>query len=481
MFKSATFAIGILLALGAFVGFILLGNFLAPPPASVVVALRDIPPYTPLDANMLGVDAQHLNGQVLATLVQKQELDPYLGGFVTTPIYAGEPLRKSAVVMQGNPLASKRLALALTDSNRVAAVIPVNAQTAPQQIVTGDYVDLVISMAPGNLASGNTNQFGQMLAGQENSAGSVGFGPSAVITPTRNSVLASLLSATGVLSGSLPGEAMNLPVTKAVIRDVPVLAVAFDQTPNPTYASAGFGDNGNAAPPQPAYVDGEIKSITVSVPRESAELLNFGIDNGKVHVMLLPVQKGETEFAAHKNDATLGVSWNDVLAFMIKERQALGVPPNLTAATNGAFGGTNSSAPNQGGTPNSGPTPTLSADGKTGKNSPPPATSPTTVPTTIETPTSQPTPTIVTGLAVPTTIAGIANGINNALNGGNHSNSTNSPAPQNGTSAPPQNQLATGPDIMAILVPLACGFLFLIFAIIVVRVIRRRRMTHATP
>lgn len=73
MLKSATFMIGILLALGAFVGFLLLGNFLAPPPAQVVVALRDIPPYTPLDQNMLGVDAQHLNGQVLATLVRKKE------------------------------------------------------------------------------------------------------------------------------------------------------------------------------------------------------------------------------------------------------------------------------------------------------------------------------------------------------------------------------------------------------------------------
>lgn len=482
MFKSATFAIGILLALGAFVGFIFLGNFLAPPPASVVVALRDIPPYTPLDATMLGIDAQHLNGQVLATLVQKHELDQYLGGFVTTPIYAGEPLRKSAVVMQGNPLASKRLALALTDSNRVAAVIPVSAQTAPTQIVTGDYVDLVISMAPGNLASGSTDKFGQILAGQNNVlAGNVGFGPAAVITPTRNTALPSLLSATGVFSGSLPGEAMNLPVTKAVIRDVPVLAVAFDQTPNPTYASAGFGDNGNAAPPQPAYVDGEIKSVTVSVPRESAELLNFGIDNGKVHVMLLPVQKGETEFAAHTNDPTLGVSWNDVLAFMIQERQALGIPSNLTVATNGASGGTNTSAPNpSGSTTSSSPTPTLSADGKTGTNNPPPATNPTTVPA-MESPTPQPTATAVSGLAIPTTIAGITNGINNALNGSSPSNSANGAAPQNGTSAPPQNQLATGLDLMAILVPLACGFLFLLLAIIVIRVIRRRRMTHVTP
>ncbi|HZQ06351.1 MAG TPA: SAF domain-containing protein [Anaerolineae bacterium] len=454
MFKSATFAIGIILALGAFVGFLVLGNFLAPPPASVVVALRDISSYTPLDATMLGVDAQHLNGQVLATLVQKEELDQYIGGFVTTPIFAGEPLRKSAIVNAGNPLASKRLALALTDPNRVAAVIPVNAQTSPTQIVTGDYVDLVISMAPGNLTGGNSDKFGQILAGQDNNlANSVGFGPSAVITPTRGTTLPSLISATGVISGFLPGDEMNLPVTKAVIRSVPVLAVSFEQTPNPTYASAGFGENGNAAPPpQPAYLDGEIKSITVSVPRDSAELLNFGIDNGKVHVMLLPVQEGQTEFVAQKNDPTLGVSWNDVLAFMIKERQELAAAFNLTAANNGASNATNTSATN----PNNSGTPA-------------PAMNPTAVPTTVKTPTPRPTATQVASLGVPTAIAGIANGINNAINGG----SNNSPAPQ--------NQLPTGPDVMAIITPLACGFLFLVLAIIVIRVIRRRRMTHVTP
>ena len=457
MFKSATFAIGILLALGAFVGFLLLGNFLAPPPANVVVALRDISPYTPLDATMLGVDAQHLNSQVLVTLVQKEELDQYIGGFVTTPIYAGEPLRKSAIVNAGNPLASKRLALALTDPNRVAAVIPVNAQTSPSHIVTGDYVDLVISMAPGNLSGANSDKFGQILAGQDNnSVSSVGFGPSAVITPTRSTVLPSLISSTGVISGFLPGEEMNLPVTKAVIRSVPVLAVTFEQTPNPTYASAGFGENGNAAPAQPAYIDGEIKSLTVSVPRDSAELLNFGIDNGKVHVMLLPVQQGQSEFVAQNNDPTLGVSWNDVLAFMIRERQELAAAFNFTAANNGTSNGTNTSATNPNNSNNNSGTPA-------------PATNPTAVPTTVKTPTPRPTATQVASLGVPTAIAGIANGINNAINGG----SNNSPAPQ--------NQLPTGPDVMAIITPLACGLLFLILAIIVIRVIRRRRMAHVTP
>ena len=432
MLKSATFFIGILLALGAFIGYLLLGNFLAPPPALVVVALRDIPPYTPLDANMLGVDSQHLNGQVLATLVQKNELDEYIGGFVTSPIFAGEPLRKSSVVMQGNPLASKRLALALTDPKRVAAVIPVDAKTSPSQIVTGDYVDLVISMAPGNLTSNNSNNFGELLTGQNNNQVNFDLGPSAVITPTQSTYPSSSLLASGIISAPLSGDIMNLPVTKAIIRSVPVLAVSFEQSPNPSYASAGFGEDSNA-PPQPAYVEGEINSITVSIPRDSAELLNFGIDNGKVHVLLLPVQQGQSEFAAQQNNSTLGVSWNDVLAFMMRERQELAASFNSSTANNSIPSPTIAATPT--------PAPTNSANG-------------------FLTRTPQPTATTIAALPIPTAISGIIN----------NNNSTSQP-----------NQLATGLDLMAIAIPLACGFGFLILLIIIVRVIRKRRMSHVTP
>ncbi len=432
--KSATFFIGILLALGAFIGYLLLGNFLAPPPALVVVALRDIPPYTPLDVNMLGVDSQHLNSQVLATLVQKNELDEYIGGFVTSPIFAGEPLRKSSVVTAGNPLASKRLALALTDANRVASVIPVDAKTSPSQIVTGDYVDLVISMAPGNLTTNNSNNFGELLTGQESNQVNFDFGPSAVITPTQSTFPSPFLLASGIISAPLSGDIMNLPVTKAVIRSVPVLAVSFEQSPNPSYASAGFGEDSNA-PPQPAYVEGEINSLTVSIPRDSAELLNFGIDNGKVHVLLLPVQQGQAEFVAQQNNSTLGVSWNDVLAFMIRERQELAASFNSSTANNPT------------------PTPTIIAT---------PTPAPTNSANGFATPTlsPQPTATVIAALPIPTALSGI---INN----------------DNVTSQP--NQIATGLDLMAIVIPLACGLGFLVLLVIIVRVIRKRRTSHVTP
>lgn len=349
----------------------------------------------------------------------------------------------------------------MNDPNRVAAVIPVDAKTSPTQIVTGDYIDLVISMAPGNLTSGNSNQFGEILAGQESNQASFGFGPAAVITPTRGIFPTSSISPSGIISGPLAGAAMNLPVTKAVIRDVPVLAVSFEQTPNPTYASAGFSEDTNSGPPQPAYIEGAITSITVSIPRDSAELLNFGIDNGKVHVLLLPVQEGQTEYAAHKEDLTLGVSWNDVLAFMIQERQELAAALNGQTANNGASEGANTSATNPNGAPTTNP-----------KVAPTTAAKITATPTLTKNPNVNPTATQVAELPPPTTIAESSN---------DNANGNAAPTPPHSTIIPQQNQLPTGLDVMALVVPLACGFLFLLLGIIVIRVIRRRSMPHVTP
>ena len=80
MLRSATFTIGIVLAILAFVGFLMLGGMMAPPPYSVVVAVQDIPAYSTLDPNALGVDAQRINSQVAQTLILREEIDQYVGG-----------------------------------------------------------------------------------------------------------------------------------------------------------------------------------------------------------------------------------------------------------------------------------------------------------------------------------------------------------------------------------------------------------------
>jgi len=88
-----------------------------------VVAVEDIPAYSVLDPNALGIDAERINGQVASTLIQREEIDQYVGGFVIENIHAGEPLRKSAIVAQGNPEAANRLALVMTDPEKVAMIV----------------------------------------------------------------------------------------------------------------------------------------------------------------------------------------------------------------------------------------------------------------------------------------------------------------------------------------------------------------------
>jgi Flp pilus assembly protein CpaB len=177
MLRSATLTIGILLAGLAFVGFLMLGGMMAPPPYSVVVAVQDIPAYSTLDPNALGVDAQRINSQVAQTLILREEVDRYVGGFVLENIRAGEPLRKGAIVAPSNPQAINRLALVMTDPDKVAMVIPVDPKTAPSQIAPGDWVDLIVGFAPGNISAGSNTTFSNLLAPPTPVSPIVSFGP----------------------------------------------------------------------------------------------------------------------------------------------------------------------------------------------------------------------------------------------------------------------------------------------------------------
>jgi hypothetical protein len=323
MLRSATFTIGILLAVGAFVGFLMLGGVMAPPPYSIVVAVQDIPAYSTLDPNALGVDAQRINGQVARTLILREEIDEYVGGFVLENIRAGEPLRKSAIVAPGNPQAISRLALIMTDPDKVAMVIPVDAKTAPGQIAPGDWLDVVVGLAPGNISASSNSTFSNLLAPPTAVSPIVPFGPTpsggsrSAPTPTPVPLPPSLT--TGL--GSVGSSDMNLPADKVVIQNVAVLAVRFQQVPNPAFTGSGAG-LGQSQPSQttaqPAYVQGDIQSVTALVPRSSVELVTFGIDNGRVHLVLLPAKTGQAANGAQS--PTFGITFNDVLAWMMRER-----------------------------------------------------------------------------------------------------------------------------------------------------------------
>jgi len=421
MLRSATFTIGILLAGLAFVGFLMLGGMMAPPPYSVVVAVQDIPAYSTLDPNALGVDAQRINSQVAQTLMLREEIDQYVGGFVLENIHAGEPLRKSAIVAPGNPQAINRLALVMTDPDKVAMVISVDPKTAPSQIAPGDWVDLVVGLAPGNISAGGNSTFSNLLAPPTVVSPIVSFGPTPASglrpAPTLPLNPSPLNPTTN--SGNVGANDMNLPADKVVIQNVPVLAVRFQQVPNPAFtgSGAGFGQSQQSQTAvQPAYIQGDIQTITVLVPRASIELVTFGKDNGRVHVVLLPAKTAEAAQGAQS--PTIGITFNDVLAWMMRER-------TLVASGQGQ--------------------PVVAQ------------------PTQVQPPPPQPTP--LPGVGQPTQPAGAQP----------TAQPTRAPvSPPKPTPVVPAT-IPTGLDIGALLVPLLCGVVLLFVFVAVVRFVRKRR------
>jgi hypothetical protein len=424
MLRSATFTIGILLAGLAFVGFLMLGGMMAPPPYSVVVAVQDMPAYSTLDPNALGVDAQRINSQVAQTLILREEVDQYVGGFVLENIRAGEPLRKGAIVAPNNPQAINRLALIMTEPDKVAMVIPVDPKTAPSQIAPGDWVDLIVGLAPGNISAGSNTTFANLLAPPTPVSPIVSFGPTPAggsrPVPTVPSNPAPLNLTTN--PGSVGANDMNLPADKVVIQNVPVLAVRFQQVPNPAFtgSGAGFGQaQQSQGTSQPAYIQGDIQTLTVLVPRASIELVTFGKDNGRISAVLLPAKTAEAANGAQS--PTFGITFNDVLAWMMRER-------SLVAGGQGQ-----------------------------------PLSAP---PTQVAPPPSQLTP--IPGMGQPTQTALPA--------------STPPPAPPTRASANPPKAtpvapatIPTGLDIGALLVPLLCGVVLLFVFVAVVRFVRKRK------
>ncbi len=423
MLRSATFTIGLLLAGLAFLGFLMLGGMMAPPPYSVVVAVQDIPAYTVLDAGALGLDAQRINSQVAHTLVQREEIDQYVRGFVLENIHAGEPLRKSAIVAPDNPQAATRLALMMTDPSRVAMVIPLDAKTAPGQIAPGDWVDLVLGLTPGNISAGSGTSFSSLLTPTP-MALTYPIGSSFPITASKSTPqpqpVPNFTTGTVVTStGSVNAGEMNLPADKVVIQNLPVVGVRFQQVPNPAFTGSGgsLGQNGSgASSPQPAYIQGDIQSVTVLLPRASVELVTFAMDNGRVHIALLPAQTGQAANGAQA--PTFGITFNDVLAWMMRERA-------LAASSQPPV------APSQ-----------------------PMPTQPT--PASVQTPAS----------GAPTQVAPATM----VQPGATDVRPMPTPKP---TTTP--GSISTGLDFMALLIPLSCGIVLLVLFVAVVRFIRKRR------
>jgi hypothetical protein len=321
IWKSLTFFIGLILFIAAFGVILVAGSIFNPPPYRIVIALESIPPYTTLTRDMLAVDEQTMHQRVASRLVHEAEIEVYLGGMVIETIHAGEPLRRNAVVTADNPAAVRRLSLALTDPDMIAAVIPVSSKIIPDNVSAGDYVNVTMGLA-GSVSS---------MASSSGSASPWGAPPN-LTTPTPTPVLTSTLPPTSTLPiapGPLPlsGEVPEVapPLDKIVLPHVQVIDVTREKVANPNYGMT-FGQEGAQEPP---FLEGNLESITLLVPKAAEELLYFAVDNGTLHISVVPhaaVLEGTSP--------STGVLWEDIVRFFQEERlHALGVVTDTAIST----------------------------------------------------------------------------------------------------------------------------------------------------
>jgi Flp pilus assembly protein CpaB len=312
--NTAVILLALALMAAGFLGVLFIGQVVNPPTVPIAVAVVDIPAGATLTEDMVAMDSVTMNPKVIGALIREDELTPFIGSTLVEPVYAYQPLRKSAISAEGNPASAKRLALALSDPSLVAMVVPVTAATAPGAIVEGDFVDL-------NFGVGGKADFGERLTTEPTPdpfAGNSFSNDSFDVVATQTEAVPEYATPTATPTTE---PLLVLPVAKTIVSNAKVLAVIRDERTETVQDKDGL---------KSVRIPGKIIALVVAIPREAQELVQFSIDNGVVRVSLLSAQSAGA--APGERRPTLGMTWNDLVSIVRMERDevlALGLPAQV--------------------------------------------------------------------------------------------------------------------------------------------------------
>jgi hypothetical protein len=293
---SPLFWIGLLLTIVVVIVIFLGGKMLTPSPVEIPVALGDIPSGTEISPSLFRLEAwTGVQGKTLAEYVTKDEFTAYIGAITVETVHAGFPLGKAQVLEPGEGNARiRRITLMLqSQPEKVVFPLPVEADQAGNFVQAGDYADLVFSVGAINVR--------EMTDVSE------------PILP----LIPGVTTGPGIpkLTPALPvTETLQLPISKLVIQNVPVLRVERELLRNPA-PSVSLGLGGATQAREPQLIEGDVQRLYVALDREQLEVVSFILHNGDVRVA--------AHATVYPEAPTEGVSWDDFEDWFFEQRDLL--------------------------------------------------------------------------------------------------------------------------------------------------------------
>lgn len=277
--------IGVVLAVAAAIGVLIIGRITQPPTYDVVVAVKEIPAFSEIAAGDVSVDTQSVSQAVAEKYVLAGDWETMMAeGLVAAiePLHPGQPLLRTQVASGADAEGLNRLSVALDDPNQAIVSVPVEEETLPG-LVPGDVVALYF--AAGRIQA---NQLVTEVVKHR--------GPTPTPTPP--------VTGTGQIEAQTLTETVTvqMPLSKQIAEGI-VYRLNREKRENPNYGAPGMENESR-------YIEGRVTALDVVVPREMAEWVAFAQAHGTVEIGVLPaLTRPSVEDGTL--DASEGVTWSD--------------------------------------------------------------------------------------------------------------------------------------------------------------------------